>query len=164
VSQQLHSQTLLPGELQAYQDVTLYPKVQGFVEWIEVDRGSVVKEGQLLIRLIAPELTAHRREATAKVQAAQAQRLEAEAKLAADEATYKRLKAASATPGVITGNDVDVAQKLSRLITRACTQGRKMRTLLRKLRIHFKTSKLISTSPRRLTGLLPSAMCTRGVS
>ena len=111
VSQQLHSQTLLPGELQAYQDVALYPKVQGFVEWIEVDRGSVVKEGQLLVRLIAPELTAHRQEAAAKVQAAHAQRLEAEAKLAADEATYKRLKAASATPGVITGNDVDVAQK-----------------------------------------------------
>jgi len=111
VSQQLHSQTLLPGELQAYQDVVLYPKVQGFVEWIEVDRGSVVKEGQLLVRLIAPELTAHRQEAAAKVQAAQAQRLEAEAKLAADEATYKRLKAASATPGVITGNDVDIAQK-----------------------------------------------------
>jgi len=111
VSQQFHSQTLLPGELQAYQDVMLYPKVQGFVEWLEVDRGSVVKEGQLLVRLIAPELTAHRKEAAAKVQAAQAQRLEAEAKLAADEATYKRLKAASATPGVITGNDVDVAQK-----------------------------------------------------
>jgi membrane fusion protein, multidrug efflux system len=111
VSQQLNSQTLLPGELQAYQDVALYPKVQGFVEWIEVDRGSVAKEGQLLVRLIAPELTAHRQEAAAEVQAAQAQRLEAEAKLAADEAIYKRLKAASATPGVISGNDVDVAQK-----------------------------------------------------
>ncbi|HKA55537.1 MAG TPA: efflux RND transporter periplasmic adaptor subunit [Candidatus Binatia bacterium] len=111
VSQRLNSRTLLPGELQAYQDVALYPKVQGFVDWIEVDRGSVVKEGQLLVRLVAPELTAHRQEATAKVQAAQAQRLEAEAKLAADEATYRRLKAASATPGVISGNDVDVAQK-----------------------------------------------------
>lgn len=111
VSQQFTRQTLLPGELQAYQDVAIYPKVQGFVEWIEVDRGSVAKEGQLLARLIAPELTAQRREAAAKAQAAQAQRLEAEAKRAADEATYKRLKAASATPGVVTGNDVDVAQK-----------------------------------------------------
>ena len=111
VSQQLQSQTLLPGELQAYQDVALYPKVQGFVEWIEVDRGSVVKENQVLVRLIAPELTAHRKEAAAKVQAAQAQRLEAEAKLAADEATYKRLKAAAATPGVVAGNDVEVAEK-----------------------------------------------------
>jgi len=100
VSQQFDQQLQLPGELQAYQDVALYPKVQGFVDWLEVDRGSVVKEGQLLARLIAPELTAQRREAAAKVQAAQAQRLEAEAKLAADEDVYKRLKAAAAIPGV----------------------------------------------------------------
>lgn len=111
VSQQLDQQLLLPGELQAYQDVALYPKVQGFVDWIGVDRGSVVKEGQLLARLIAPELTAQQREAAAKVQAAQAQRLEAEAKLASDEAVYKRLKAAAAIPGVVAGNDVEVAQK-----------------------------------------------------
>src|SRR5712692_9026402 len=56
VSRQFTRQTLLPGELQAYQDVAIYPKVQGFVEWIEVDRGSVAKERQLLVRLIAPEL------------------------------------------------------------------------------------------------------------
>ena len=111
VSQPLDQQLLLPGELQAYQDVALYPKVQGFVDWLEVDRGSVVKEGQLLARLIAPELTAQRREAAAKAQAAQAQRLEAEAKLAADEAVYTRLKAAAAIPGVVAGNDVEVAQK-----------------------------------------------------
>jgi membrane fusion protein, multidrug efflux system len=43
VSQELSRQLRLPGELQAYQDVMLYPKVQGFVEWIGVDRGSVVK-------------------------------------------------------------------------------------------------------------------------
>src|SRR4029434_6710553 len=40
------------------------------------------------------------------------QRAEAEAKLAADEGTYKRLKAASATPGVGAQNDVDVARGL----------------------------------------------------
>src|SRR5713101_2297081 len=104
VLQQLNRQIPLPDELQAYQDVAIYPKVQGFVEWIEVDRGSVAKERQLLVRLIAPELAAQSREAAAKAQAAQAQCLEAEAKLAADEATYKRLQAASATPGVVAGN------------------------------------------------------------
>src|SRR5439155_24078423 len=50
-------------------------------------------------------------EAAARVQDAHAQRLEAEARLAVDEAIYERMKAASATPGVISGNDVDVAQK-----------------------------------------------------
>src|SRR5262249_6680403 len=39
------------------------------------------------------------------------QRLEAEARLAADEATYQRLKSASATPGVVAGNDVDIAER-----------------------------------------------------
>src|SRR5258705_367159 len=74
----------------------------------------------------APELAAQRSESAAKTRGAlsqkiegearvgsiRAQRLEAEAKLASDEATYKRLKAASATPGVVAGNDVEVAEKL----------------------------------------------------
>jgi RND family efflux transporter MFP subunit len=50
-------------------------------------------------------------EAASKVSGIQAQRLEAEAKLAADEATYKRLKSASATPGVVAGNDLEIAQR-----------------------------------------------------
>jgi RND family efflux transporter MFP subunit len=50
-------------------------------------------------------------EAASKVSGIQAQRLEAEAKLAADEATYKRLKTASATPGVVAGNDLEIAQR-----------------------------------------------------
>src|SRR5262244_4005658 len=124
-SRELNRQVRLPGELQAYQDTAIYAKVPGFVEVISVDRGSVVKQGQLLARLRAPELEAQRSEASARVRAAQsqrveaaskvsgiqAQRLEAEAKLAADEATYKRLKTASATPGVVAGNDLEIAQR-----------------------------------------------------
>src|SRR5215510_13523760 len=53
---ELNRSVRLPGELQAYQDVALYAKVPGFVETINVDRGSVVKKGQLLARLRAPEL------------------------------------------------------------------------------------------------------------
>ena len=124
-SLELNRQLRLPGELQAWQDTAIYAKVQSFVEEIRVDRGSVVKRGQLLARLRAPELDTQRGEAEAKVRAAQsqrvealarvsgirAQRLEAEAKLAADEATYQRLKSASATPGVVAGNDVEVAER-----------------------------------------------------
>src|SRR5215468_2399813 len=124
-SRELNRQVRLPGELHAYQDTALYAKVPGFVEVINVDRGSVVRKGQLLARLRAPELDTQRGEAEAKVRAAQsqrveaqskvsgirAQRLEAEAKLAADEATYQRMKAASATPGVVAGNDLEIAQR-----------------------------------------------------
>src|SRR5262249_25720642 len=52
-----------------------------------------------------------RLEAEAKAGAARSQRAEAEAKLASDEATYRHLKAASATPGVVAGNDLEVAQR-----------------------------------------------------
>jgi RND family efflux transporter MFP subunit len=123
VSLELNRQLRLPGELQPFQDVAIYAKVPGFVESINVDRGSVVRRGQLLARLRAPELDAQRGEAEARSRAAQsqrveaaarvnsarAQRLEAEAKLAAEEATYQRLKSASATPGAVAGNDVEVA-------------------------------------------------------
>src|SRR5437879_7614090 len=101
----------LPGELQPYEVVAVYPKVTAFVDSITVDRGSVVKAGQLMARLLAPEIAAQRAEAQSKLQGAEAQRGEAEAKLASDESTYQRLKAASATPGVVAGNDLEVAQK-----------------------------------------------------
>jgi len=125
VSKEVERQLKLPGELNAYQDVALYPKVQGFVEEVNVDRGSVVKRGQLLVRMSAPELSSQTSEADARVRAAQQQQIELEArvrsareqraeavaKLASDDGTYRRLKAASATPGVVAENDVDVAEK-----------------------------------------------------
>ncbi len=111
VSQQLNITVRLPGELQPYEAVAIYPKVMGFVEWIGVDRGSRVRSGELLVRLVAPELAAQRSEAQAKLQTAEAQRVEAEAKLSADESTYQRLRAAASTPGVVSGNDLQIAQK-----------------------------------------------------
>jgi membrane fusion protein (multidrug efflux system) len=125
VSKGVDRQLKLPGELRAYQDVAIYPKVQGFVETINVDRGSVVKRGQVLIRMSAPELSSRTAEAQARVGGAKDQRLEMEArvrsvreqkaeaaaKLAADDGTYRRLKSASATPGVVAENDVDIARQ-----------------------------------------------------
>src|SRR5499427_2418944 len=101
----------LPGELQPYEEVAVFPKVSGFVDSISVDRGSMVKAGQLMVRLVAPELAAQRAEAQSKLQGAEAQRVEVEAKLASDDGTYQRLKTASRTPGVVAGNDLEVAQK-----------------------------------------------------
>jgi len=103
--------TRLPGELQAYEIVAVFPKVTAYVDSISVDRGTHVKSGQLMARLVAPEVAAQRAEAQSKLQAAEAQRAEAEAKLASDQSTYERLKSASATPGVVAGNDLEVAQR-----------------------------------------------------
>src|SRR5258707_14555257 len=102
---------LLPGEFTPYLSVPIHAKVTGFVEKVEVDRGSVVTEGQLLATMVAPELNAQRAEAEAKVRAAEAQRVEVEARVVGAESTYQRLKAASATPGVIAGNELVQAEK-----------------------------------------------------
>ncbi len=110
-SKKLSITTRLPGELQAYEVVAVFPKVTAYVDSISVDRGTHVKSGQLMARLVAPEVAAQRGEAQSKLQAAEAQRAEAEAKLASDQSTYDRLKSASATPGVVAGNDLEVAQR-----------------------------------------------------
>jgi RND family efflux transporter MFP subunit len=111
VARSLDRPLALPGDLIAYQDVEIRAKVSGFVDSISVDRGSSVRRGQVMALLVAPELAAQRAEAEARIQSARSQRLEAEAKLAADDATFQRLKTAAATPGVVAGNDVNVAEK-----------------------------------------------------
>jgi len=104
-------QTRLPGEFQPYLAVSIFAKVNGFVKAVNVDRGSAVRQGQVLATLEAPEMIAQVAEAQSKAQAVELQRVEAEAKLASARSTYDRLKAASATPGVVAENDVVVAQK-----------------------------------------------------
>jgi RND family efflux transporter MFP subunit len=111
VSRSLDRTLPLPGDLLAFQDVAIHARVQGFVQSISVDRGSVVRRGAVLARIDAPELKAQVSEADAKVQGAEAQRLEAQAALAAEQSTFDRLRKASATPGVVAGNDVEVAQQ-----------------------------------------------------
>ncbi len=111
VAQKLAITVHLPGELQPYEVVAVFPKVTGFVKSIRVERGSRVKAGERIAQLEAPELIAQRSEAQSKLQAAQAQLAAAEAKVASDEGTYEHLKAAAATPGVVAGNDLFVAQK-----------------------------------------------------
>jgi membrane fusion protein (multidrug efflux system) len=111
ISRPLDQTVVLPGEFTPYLSVAIHAKVAGFVERVEVDRGSVVKQGHLLATIIAPELNAQRAEAEAKVQTAQAQRAEAEARVASAQSTYERMKSASATPGVIAGNELIQTEK-----------------------------------------------------
>src|SRR5271168_2990172 len=73
----------LPAELQPYLTVALHAKVAGYVERVLVDRGSVVKQGDLLAELSAPEMTAQIAEGAFKVQACEADRVQAEAQLGA---------------------------------------------------------------------------------
>ena len=104
-------ETLLPGEILPYQRVTLQARANGYVERILVDRGSVVRQGQVIATLNAPEVTAQVAEAESRVQIAESARAEAEARLAAAQATYARLKEASTTAGAIAGNELVQAEK-----------------------------------------------------
>src|SRR5437870_1102023 len=123
VSKPVSRTVALPGEIQPFLSVALHARVAGYVERVLVDRGSAVKEGQLLMELSAPEMKAQIAEAESKVQVAEGDRLQAEAKLgslgstlasleatlASTQATYDRLKTASQTAGAISGNELDIA-------------------------------------------------------
>ena len=96
VSQRLDTTARLPAEIYAHESVALFPRVNGFVDEVTVDRGDTVRKGQLLARVSAPELAA--------------QRAEAESKLVGTRSTYERTKAASDTPGAVAKHDLEIAQ------------------------------------------------------
>ncbi|HLK22643.1 MAG TPA: efflux RND transporter periplasmic adaptor subunit [Bryobacteraceae bacterium] len=101
----------LPGEILPYLSVSLHAKIPGYVERVLVDRGSVVKEGELLVELNAPELKAQIAEAESKANAAESERLQAEAQLAAAQSTSERLKEAAKTAGAVAANELLQAEK-----------------------------------------------------
>jgi RND family efflux transporter MFP subunit len=106
VSKSVSRNVDLPGELQPYLHVAIHAKIAGYVDRIPVDVGSTVKEGDVVVELRAPELQAQVAETESKLQAAQSERAQAEAQLAALQATYDRLKKASETRGAIAGNEL----------------------------------------------------------
>ncbi len=111
VSKPVSRTITLPGEIQPFLNVALRSRVAGYVDRVPVDRGSAVKEGDLLIELSAPEMKAQIAEAEAKVQAVESDRAQAEAQLAAAQSTYEGMKKAAETPGAIAGNELIVAEK-----------------------------------------------------
>lgn len=123
--ERLNCELVLPGQLLAYQNVPIHAKVEGYISWIGVDRGWIVHRGQPMITIVAPELDAKEKEAESKYSAALAayhqaestyestisRKIEAAAKLDADDLTYKRLAEAAKTPGAVAKNEVDLGEK-----------------------------------------------------
>ncbi|MBD1395054.1 efflux RND transporter periplasmic adaptor subunit [Mucilaginibacter glaciei] len=98
----LSSYARLPGRLNPYNEVNLFPKANGFVKQIFVDRGSQVTKGQLLITLEAPEMES-------QLQAANSRYLQAQETANASKEKYNRLKQAAAEPGSVSPLDLDNA-------------------------------------------------------
>ncbi|KAA2238607.1 efflux RND transporter periplasmic adaptor subunit [Chitinophaga agrisoli] len=89
----------LPAQLSAYQEITVFPKVNGYVKEVLVDIGTKVKRGQLLMSLEDPELDAAAVQAREKYARAQAD-------YAISKENYSRLLEASQTKGAISPMDL----------------------------------------------------------
>ena len=98
----LSSSARLPGQLIPFNEVNLFPRVNGFVKQMLVDRGSIVKKGQLLVVLEAPEMEA-------QLQAANSRLLQAQENAIASKEKYERLKEAAKEPGSVSPLDLDNA-------------------------------------------------------
>ena len=82
--------------------MNLFPKVNGFVKELYVDRGSQVKKGQLLVVLEAPEMESD-------LQAANSRYVQAQENAQASKEKNERLNAAAKEPGAVSPLDLDNA-------------------------------------------------------
>ncbi|MDB5006347.1 MAG: efflux transporter periplasmic adaptor subunit [Mucilaginibacter sp.] len=98
----LSSSANLPGQLVPFNEVNLFPKVNGFVKQLFVDRGSMVKKGQFLMTLEAPEMES-------QLQAANSRYIQSQENAEASKEKYERLKEAAKEPGSVSPLDLDNA-------------------------------------------------------
>ncbi len=89
----------LPAQLAAFQEVSVFPKVNAYVKKVSVDIGSKVLQGDLLMELEAPELVQG-------VQQAREKFAKSQADFAIDRERYNRLLEASKTAGAISPLDL----------------------------------------------------------
>ncbi|WP_281637764.1 efflux RND transporter periplasmic adaptor subunit [Flavobacterium marginilacus] len=100
--EKLTTELRLPAELTGFQQVDLYAKVSSFVKTLQVDIGTEVKKGQLLIVLEAPEISS-------QLAAAESRLKSMEAIYATSKSTYSRLYETSKVEGTISKNDLEMA-------------------------------------------------------
>ncbi|MBE8726222.1 efflux RND transporter periplasmic adaptor subunit [Flavobacterium hungaricum] len=65
--------TDFPASIQGQQNIEIRPRVEGYIDKIFVDEGAVVKAGQPLFKISAPEYEQQVRTATASIKSAQAE-------------------------------------------------------------------------------------------
>ncbi len=89
----------LPAQLAAFEEVSIFPKVNGYVKTVLADIGTKVSKGQLLMVLEAPELQQAAAQAKEKY-------IRSKAEYAIDKEHYQRYLEASATAGAISPLDL----------------------------------------------------------
>ena len=93
----------LPAQLVAYESVSIFPKVNGYVKDVMVDIGSKVSRGQLLMTLEAPEMQQSAMQAKEKY-------LQTQSTYALSKERYERLQVAAKTPGAISPFEISSAK------------------------------------------------------
>jgi RND family efflux transporter MFP subunit len=118
VKKTLSRQITLSSELVPFQEIDVYAKESGYVQKLNVDYGSHVKQGQVLATLEIPELLAQLNEDRAEITNANNQINRAANELKRDEAKYNalhleytRLQSVFQTqPGIVAQQEVDDSQ------------------------------------------------------
>lgn len=93
----------VPGELYPYEQVALHAKVTGFVKKLYADRGDMVRKGQLLAVLEAPEIDQRYR-------ADQSSEQKMHSDYIYSRQAYERLLEASATAGAVAAIELERAK------------------------------------------------------
>lgn len=93
----------LPGDLKPYDQVTLYAKVEGFIDEMSVDRGDKVEKGEVLARIDAPEIEQ-------QYLAAKSRERELLQKLNFSSENYRSLKEAAETEGAVSSIELEQAK------------------------------------------------------
>lgn len=93
----------LPAQLAAFQEVSIFPKVNGYVKQVLVDIGSKVTQGSLLMTLEAPELEQ-------LVMQAKEKYTRAKADFTIDKERYHRLLEAAKTAGAVSPIDISTVK------------------------------------------------------
>ncbi len=89
----------LPAQLAAYEEVSIFPKVNGYVKTVSVDIGSKVSEGSVLMTLEAPELEQAALQAKERFARSRAD-------FSIDKERYLRLQEAAQTAGAVSPLDI----------------------------------------------------------
>jgi RND family efflux transporter MFP subunit len=108
----------LSSELVPFQEIDVYAKESGYVQKLNVDYGTHVKQGQVMATLEIPELAAQLEEDQAEIKNASNQVVRAQHELARYEAQYNALhleytrlnNVFQTQPGIVAQQEVDDAQ------------------------------------------------------
>lgn len=93
----------LPAQLAAYREVSIFPKVNGYVKTVWVDVGSNITQGTALMQLEAPELEQAALQAREKYARTKADYL-------IDKEHYQRLTEAARTAGAVSPLDLSTSK------------------------------------------------------